>query len=221
MGSLLVELVPFAVGLAITPTAVATVILLLSSRRPVANTLAFASPFVLVYAVVAVIVLVAAGAATGPLLTEREKHAASLAVGLVLLALGVGSVVRRRSAQAHHAAKPGMLARIDSAAPPAAFGIGFGLALLNPNMPILLGGLAAVAAAEVSQGGRVVGAAFLVVWSEVGLVGPLLWFVLDRERATRGLKRLKDWLGRHEHAVDLAVLFGFGTVFTLKGLAGL
>jgi hypothetical protein len=39
--------------------------------------------------------------------------------------------------------------------------------------------------------------------------------------AGRSLGRVKDWLGHHERLVDLSVLVVFGTLFTLKGLAGL
>lgn len=221
MGSLLIELVPSALGLVVTPAAIAAVILFLTSKRPVANAVAYASPFLLVYAGLAAVVLLLSAAATDPLISARTKHFVMLAVGLLLLGLAAWNVVRQDQSEGMPRRRPGWTARVESATPPMALGIGLVLAGLNPNMPILLAGLATVAAAEVSTGSQVVGAAFLVVASQVGLAGPILWYVLHPEAAARGLNRVKSWLAVHTRAVDLGVLTVFGTVFTVKGLAGL
>lgn len=219
MGSLLVELLPSGFGLAITPTAIATGILFLSSNRPIANAIAFAAPFALVYTAFATVVLVAAGVSDEPLLGDRTKRLITLAVGLLLLSIAVVSWLRGR--RPHPVRESKLMAEVENANPPTAFLTGLLLAVLNPNVPILLAGLAAIAAADVSTAGQVGAAALLVGASEVGLLGPVLWYVSHPESAARGLGRLKGWLSRHEHAVDLAVLVFFGLVFTLKGLAGL
>ena len=57
--------------------------------------------------------------------------------------------------------------------------------------------------------------------SELGLLGPVLWYVGHRESAARGLLRAKAWLARNEHQVDIAVLVVFGALFTARGAAGL
>jgi Sap, sulfolipid-1-addressing protein len=220
MGELLLELVPFALGLAVTPAAVAAGILFLGSRRPTADDVAFIAPFVLVYAAIATAVLVANHKTADPLVDAHGKAVGSLLVGLLLLALaGLAEVRHRRHPDAPH--KAGLVDRIDGAGPRSAFGIGLVLAVLNPNVAILLGGLAAVTAADVALADELVGAAFLVLSSVALLVGPLVWYLVRRESAERGLARIKAWLGRHQRAVNLGVLVVFGVIFTLKGLAGL
>ena len=59
MGSLLAELVPFVVGLAVTPAAITIGILLLGSKHPVANPSAFAAAFAIAYGILSAVVLAA------------------------------------------------------------------------------------------------------------------------------------------------------------------
>lgn len=61
-GSLLVDLRPFALGLAVTPAAIAAGILLLGSTRPVADGVAFTAPFVPLSSAVPIAVRPAPGA---------------------------------------------------------------------------------------------------------------------------------------------------------------
>jgi FtsH-binding integral membrane protein len=218
MGPLLVELLPFAAGLALTPAAIATGILFLGSKRPLADAIAFAAAFSLVYAGLAAVVLAAAGAASQPLVDDRTKNGITLAIGLLLLALALVAWLRARDRPPH---RPRWLDMVDTASPREALGLGVALAVLNPNVPILLAGLATVTAADVSTADQVVGAVFLLAASQVGLAGPILWYVVRPAAAGRGLDRVKDWLARHERLVDLGVLLVFGALFTLTGLAGL
>ena len=60
----------------------------------------------------------------------------------------------------------------------------------------------------------------LLAGSQVGLTGPIVWFVVRPASAARGLGRVTDWLTRHDRLVDLGVLVVFGPLFTAKGLAG-
>lgn len=219
MSSLLLELLPFAVGLAITPAAIASCILFLGSKRPVANAVAFAAAFALVYALIAAAILAASQSASGEIVPEETKAALTLVVGIVLLALAGAGEMRGQAGPATHT--PGWMRAIDTAGPRVAFGVGLALAVLNPNIPILIAALATVAAAGVSEGQEVVAAAVLVAASQLGLAGPIAWFVTHRNSATGGLVAVKAWLGRHEHVVNLAVLLVFGVLFTVKGLSGL
>ena len=247
VGSLLTELVPFIVGLAVTPTAIAAGILFLGSRRPVANTSAFAAAFALVYGLLSVIVLLVAGATAKPLISPLAKAVITLCVGAGLLLLAVFSEVRFRRARAPRpsqvlgavnpaspvgtdtilsrpaapARRGGLLAAVETATPAKAFTFGLVLAAANPNVPILLAGLAAIVAAPVSVAGRAVAAIVLVAGSELGVAGPLVWYLARPASATRALDRIKGWLNRHQHVMNLTVLVVFGVVFTVKGIAGL
>ncbi|WP_250030221.1 GAP family protein [Paractinoplanes maris] len=219
MGQLLLELLPFIAGLAVTPAAVATGILFLGSHRPVANALAFAGGFAAVYAVLSGLVLLLTGGDAAPLISPETKAWAGFCVGLLLLALAAAMMVRRRL---HIPAKPSRLSQmIGEARPRRAFGVGIVLAIVNPNVPILLGGLTVVAAAPIDGPGRVLGVLALLAGAELGLIGPALWYVARPVPAAQRLKRLNGWLERHHFAVDLTVLLLFGALFTATGLVDL
>lgn len=97
MASVLVDLIPSAIGLALTPAAIAAGILLLSSARPVANATALA--FALVYAGISATVLAVAASSSGPLLSERTKSLIEIGVGGLLIALAAGTMLRGRAGQ--------------------------------------------------------------------------------------------------------------------------
>lgn len=109
---------------------------------------------------------------------------------------------------------------VETASPPEALGLGVAMAVLNPNIPILLAGLSTVAAADVGLAGELWGIAFLLAGSQAGLMGPILWFVARPASAARGLGQATEWLARHEKVVDLGVLVVFGLLFTFSGLRG-
>lgn len=109
---------------------------------------------------------------------------------------------------------------VETASPIEALGLGVAMAVLNPNIPILLAGLSTIGVANVGLGQQLWGTAFLLAGSQVGLVGPILWFVARPASAACGLGRIREWLARHEKLVDLGVLVVFGLLFTLSGLRG-
>lgn len=193
MASVLVDLIPSAIGLALTPAAIAAGILLLSSARPVANATALA--FALVYAGISAAVLAVAASSSGPLLSERTKSLIEIGVGGLLIALAAGTMLRGRAGQ-HKPSR--LLGNLDRVRPRQAFGLGPVLATLNPNVPILIAGLAVIGAADLTTAGRIVGVIFLVAASQLGLAGPILWYLAHPERAARGLGRLRTWIGQYE-----------------------
>lgn len=219
MGTLLLELVPFAVGLAATPAAVAVGIMFLTSNRPVANAVAFAVAFAVVYVVLSTLVLVIVHASPEPLIDQRVKAVVTLVVGLLLLVLAISAL--RRHDRLDQPRRSGFMARAEHATPRQACTLGLVLAVVNPNVPILFAGLATISAAGATVGASVAGVLLLLLGAEIGLLGPVLWYLAGPARATSGLARVKNWLGRHEKAVELAVLVVFGLVFTVKGVAGL
>src|SRR5215475_2813578 len=97
MGSLMMALWPFAAGLAVAPAAIAACILLLGSKRAVANASAFAAAFALVDSAVAAVVLAGSGRVLRSLGLGggRAGRHAVLTLGLLLLGVAVVSVLRR------------------------------------------------------------------------------------------------------------------------------
>jgi uncharacterized membrane protein YdjX (TVP38/TMEM64 family) len=138
-------------------------------------------------------------------------------MGSLLLALALLAWLRGRGRPPH---RPRWLDMVDTAHPRRRWA-SVALAVLNPNIPILMGGLTTIAAAGVLALGQFWGAVVLLAGSQIGLTGPILWYVVRSAAARQNLDRFKHWLGQHERLVDLSVLVVFGTLFTLSGLSGL
>lgn len=209
----------------ITPAAIATTILFLGSKRPVGNATAFAAAFAFVYTVNAAVILYLSTGVSETVVDDHTKSLITAIIGIVLLDFAVAGVIRSRGRRASRVAPrvrtPGWMTAVDTAGPRVAFGLGLALAILNPNIPILIAGLTTTAAAGVSTGDQVLAATFLIAFSQIGLAGPIIWFVSHRSSAERGLSAVKGWLERREEAVNSAMLIVFGALFTISGINGL
>lgn len=218
MAELVVELIPSMLALLLTPAAIAGAILLLGSPRPYANSVSFMGGFALVYTLLVGVVVVLASVNTPPLLSVRTKAVVELVAGGALLLTAAIVVVRRQRPHTARKAKRGVLARLADATPRFAFGIGLALAAINPNVAILIAGLAVVAAAET---GHAIGALLLLLAAVSGILIPVLWRWLAPESASRHLARIKVWIASHDTAINVAMLLVFGAVFTIKGMSDL
>ncbi|WFR72555.1 GAP family protein [Prescottella defluvii] len=89
MGELILQLLPELAGMAITPAAIAGCVLLLQTKRALANAFAFFVAFMIAYTAIGVAALL--GGATHDTRSSAASHWAGLAVGLIFVAFGVGN----------------------------------------------------------------------------------------------------------------------------------
>lgn len=80
--------------MAVTPAAIAGCVLLLQTKRALANAFAFFAAFMIAYTAIGIAALL--GGATHDTRSGAAAHWAGLAVGLVFVAFGVAQLVRRR-----------------------------------------------------------------------------------------------------------------------------
>lgn len=218
------QLVPEMVGLSVTPAAVIACLLLLGSSHPFRNVAALAAPFLIVYgflSVVAVVVGRTADAASDDPSTIRGWM--SLVVGGVFLTLGAASWLRppetRPAARAtHRAAEPGWVSRLRDPAVGLVLVAGLLLAVVNPNVAILVSGLGIVVTTDVGLGAQIGGVVLLLAASMVDFVIPLLVFVLAGERGRGWLRSATRWLLAHNRVIGIVVLIAFGLLFVGRGL---
>ncbi|MFE3542920.1 GAP family protein [Nocardia sp. NPDC059177] len=217
MGGLLVMLIPEILGLMITPGAVIGTVLLLRSREPVRNAAMFGAGFLVVYFLVALAAVL--GGASDPAATSARSSAwAGLSVGLLFLAGGGWLLYRKPRPTAE---RPKLLAELDSAGPRKAFALGVVLGVLNPNLFIMLAGMSAISSAAVGIGAALLATLVLLVAAVADFLIPIAAFVLAGDRAERGLAVLEKWMLAHSRTLTLSVLFGFGTLFALRGILDL
>ncbi|MFD4351728.1 GAP family protein [Nocardia sp. NPDC058518] len=217
MGELLVLLLPEMIGLVVTPAAIAGCVLLLQSRRPIANALTFGGAFLLVYTQIAVAALL--GGASDPGSTSKTvSHWAGLVVGLVFLAAAARVVLHR---PAPGAPAPKLLTELESAGPRKAFVAGLVLAVVNPNLFIMMSGMSVIASSQTTVGAALVGTLLLLLAAMLDFLVPIGIFLALGERAKSGLESAKEWMLRNNRAMTIGVLLAFGALFTIRGIANL
>jgi hypothetical protein len=213
------EALPYALGVAVSPVAIAAILLLLTSRRAAANGTLFAVGWASGVAVVAgafaVLVQRAAISDTHPVWVSVLE----LALGAAFLAAAAVLIRRRRRRQARSTS---VIAAADTLTPLHAAGLGIVLSGANPKVLALALG-AALALAQAEAGARTT-AESVVLFTAIGTVGvivPLATYLVLPLRSQRVLARARTSLVRHETAVLILLGLAIGAVFLSDGLRSL
>ncbi|MGH3137415.1 MAG: GAP family protein [Gaiellaceae bacterium] len=207
MGQAIGDMLPAAVGVAISPIPIIAVVLMLVSPRGRVNGPAYLLGQILGVATAGALVLFIAGSVGG---SDESEPAGwtnwlKLALGLGLLLLAAKQW-RERPREGDEPATPKWMNAIDSFTPPKALGAGVVLSALNPkNLILTIAGMAAIVSAGLPADEQ---AAALVVFTVIGSIGvatPVVIFFALGDRAEPLLARLKDWMA-HSNAVIMAVI---------------
>ncbi len=212
----------FAVGVAISPIPVIAVILMLLSARARANSLAFASGWVLgVAGGVTVVILASSTIGTGT--DASPSHGTSvvkIVLGALLLALARRSW-RRRPAPGQPVELPRWLGAIERISPARSAGLGIALSVVNPkNLVMIVGGGLAIAGAPSASGGKIVAAVVFAAVAVSTVVVPVVAYRLLGASAERWLRDLDTWLEANHAAVMAVLLLVVGALLLGKGIAG-
>ena len=156
MGDAIGQMLPFAVGVAISPMPIVAVVLMLVTPWPRSNGPAFVLGWVLGLAVVGGIVLAVAGPTAMPATTACRRRGSSwlkLVLGLGLVLIAVKQWWGRPHDPADVKKTPKWMSAIDGFTPAKALGIAFLLSAINPkNLLLLVGGAAAIAQTGIPGG---------------------------------------------------------------------
>jgi threonine/homoserine/homoserine lactone efflux protein len=223
MGPVIGDLIPLAVGVAISPAAIMAVILMLLAERAGRASAGFLVGTVLGIAVAVVVFVLLSGLFN--LGTSSQPSTISswikLIVGLGLLLLGIREWDHRpRPGQSPKL--PKWLAAVDHMTPARAAGLGFGLGAVNPkNLALTIAAGVAIANGNLSFGGDVVAVVVFTVIgaSTVGL--PVIAYAVAGARMRRPLDQLKTWLAENNTTVTSVLLVIIGAVLIGKGFGGL
>lgn len=208
MGSAIGQILPTAIGVAISPVPIIAVVLLLASPKGKGKALGFLVGWLIGLGLVGVLVLLLAepaGASTddGP----------AMWVGWLLAALGALAIllgIRQFRGRPRGDVEPSMpkwMAAIDKFTTGRSTAIGFVLAALNPkNLTLTLAAAATIAAAGLSSTESYVVLAVFVVIGTIGLAIPIGIYFVGGDRAAGTLDELHHWLAIHNAAI-MSVLF--------------
>lgn len=212
-----------AVGIAISPVAIAATLLLLLSPRAKTASVGFLLGWMLgIGAAVTAFALLAA------VIPERAPGAGrtlpaliQLAVGVILLGLATVIWLRRPDAGGPGRRPPMLLRVVDRASPPVAFAVGAIMAVNPPNLLLSLsGGLAAGTAGLTPGRLALVLSLFTVVAASTVLVPVLVYFVAGA-RARGPVDAARAWLTRRGTLVLAAALAAVGALAFIQGIIAL
>lgn len=218
MGSVIGDLLPVAIGVAVSPIPIIAAILMLLGKHARTTSIGFAAGW-LIGIVVAVVVFVFVGGAidtsSGPSATVSWIK---LVLGVLLLALGVHDW-RSRSADA---SEPKWMAAIDEMKPPAGFGIGFVLAAVNPkNLMLCVAAGVSIGSGGLDSSEQIVAVVVFAVIAAISVVGPVIAYQLASSKLAGPLDSLKGWLQANNQAVMAVLFLVLGVSLLGKGIGGL
>lgn len=222
LGEAIGDLLPSAVGVALSPVPIIAVILMLGTPKARSNGPAFAVGWVVGLVAVSVIVLVVASGADDP------DSGSSTAVNWIKLALGAlfflmaAKQWRGRPKKGEDPAMPKWMQTIDTFTPGKSLGLGAALSGANPkNLALTLAAAASIAQAGLSTGESAIAVAVFVVLGSLTVAGPVLFYVFASAKAAAPLGTIKEFMSDHNAVIMMVVLLVLGAKLLGAGLAGI
>jgi hypothetical protein len=156
---------------------------------------------------------------------EREPSTLSYILRLLLGAILLFLAFRRwrnRPRPREEKALPSWMKTLEEATPVAALGFGAMLSGLNPkNLAFTVAAAVAIAQAELTAGQTLIPVAVYVLIASVGVVAPVIWYFVARERAIKTLAAWRVWLTANYAVMMAIVLLLFGVILVARGFGGL
>jgi threonine/homoserine/homoserine lactone efflux protein len=208
MGPAIGDILPVAIGVAISPVPIIAMVLILSSHRARSNGLFFFAGWLIgLFGLGVAVVLIVGEAATD------SDNAPAIWVGWLLLILGLLAMAlgirqwRGRPSPGVQPPTPKWMAAIDEFTSVRSLAFGFVFAAVNPkNTTLTLAAGASIAAAGLTTGDSIIVLAVFVAIGTLGLAIPLIIYFAMGSRAAQVLSDLQNWMAANNAAI-MSVLF--------------
>jgi threonine/homoserine/homoserine lactone efflux protein len=223
MGEVVGDILPLALGVAISPMPIIAVILMLLAARAGAASAGFLIGWVAGIVIAATVITVLAQ--TLGLANSGDGSTAGAIVKLVLGALLLLLAVkqwRSRPTGDGEPVAPKWLTALDTVTPAKAVGLGFALAAANPkNLLLTLGAGVAIGQAKLPVGQIVVAIAIFTIIAASTVAVPVIAYRAAPAKAQPWLASMKTWLVANNATVMMILLAVIGVVLVGKGIDGL
>lgn len=222
MGNAIGDILPLALGVAISPIPIIAVILMLLSPKARTNGPAFLVGWVAGLAVVSIVVTVLSGNAGlgsgggGSTVGSLIK----ILLGLLLVGLAIRDF-RNRPRPGEQPPLPGWMRAIDSVTTVKALGIAVLLSAVNPkNLSLTVAAAVTIAQEGLSTASAAFALVLFVVIASLSIAVPVALYILGGSSAKRALDGLRTWLNANNATVMAVLLLVIGVVLFGKGLGG-
>jgi threonine/homoserine/homoserine lactone efflux protein len=223
VGQAIGDVLPLAVGVAISPLPIVAVVLMLATPHGRANGPAFVLGWIAGVAIVGTVVLLLAGGigasdGGGP---KTWVSVLELVLGVLLLLAAVGQW-RQRPHGAAEPPSPKWMKAIDTFTPAKSAGLAAVMAGPNPkNLMLTVAAAAAIAQAGLPAGDQAVTMAVFVVIATLGTGAPVAIYFLMGERSKKILADLRHWMVHNNTAIMAVLLLVIGAKIIGSAVAGL
>jgi threonine/homoserine/homoserine lactone efflux protein len=220
MGSVIGEILPLAVGIAISPIPIIAVILMLLSPRAKGTSLGFMIGWIA--GIVVAIVVFTLLSSVIPQHTGGGSAVAGvikIILGLLLLFMALREW-RGRPAKGEQAAMPKWMSAIDSMTAGKALGLGFLLSAVNPkNLLMAVSAGVIVGGAGLAFGQAVIVIIIFLLLAGCTVIIPVIGYLIASARLAGPLDRLREWLVDNNAVIMAIVLLIIGVAVIGKGIA--
>jgi threonine/homoserine/homoserine lactone efflux protein len=222
MGEVIGQMLPIAVGIAISPLPIVAVVLMLATPRGRVNGPVFVLAWIVGLALVGAIVTLVTGdnATTDSGAPSSGVSWLKLAIGVGLIALGV-----RQFRGRPHGGEPGELpkwmAALDGFRWPKAAGAGLVLSAVNPkNLLLAVAGGAVIAQGSLSGGQQALSLAIFVLIGTIGVAAPVVLYFAMGARSREMLEGMRGWLVAHNSVIMAVLLVVIGAKILGDAISG-
>jgi threonine/homoserine/homoserine lactone efflux protein len=214
------QILPFAVGVGLSPFPIIAIVLMLSTPRARSNGPAFLVGWIVGLGGLGAIVLVASSGIGATDDSEPAGWVAWLKIVLGLLLLLVA--VKQWRGRNVEKPEPKWMQSINHFTPLKSGGIGILLAAVNPkNLLLTVGAAAAIAETGIEPGQELVALAVFVVIGTIGVGGPVFIYFALGERSAHILEGLKSWMAANNTVIMAILMLVIGAKLLGDGIAGL
>jgi hypothetical protein len=212
----LIPLVPAAIGVALSPSAIIEMILVLLSKRARLNGVVFLGTLLVSFFAIPLV-----GAFAFDAVTDDGTKEVSASKGWILVVLGVLVLLLawRNFKNRHDTSEPKVFATIEQMGPVPVFVLAIGVGLFNPkNLAILLAAGAQAGASGEATSDIVLGLVLFSLLATSPFIVAVGMLLFGGEDAKERLTRLKQWLIAHNRLIMAVVLGALGAVLVAQGI---
>ncbi len=223
MGEAIGQVLPLAIGVALSPVPIIAVVLMLGTPKASSNGPAFVLGWIVGLSLVgAIILLVSSGADASDEGAPAEWVAwLKLVLGILLLVVAMRTW-RSRPRGSEQAELPKWMQSIDRFTPGRATAMGVALSAVNPkNLLLTVGAAAAIAQTGIGSRDQAVALAVFVVIATLGPGLPVGMYFAMRERATKLLGELEGWMAANSPTIMTVLCLIIAAKLIGDGISGL
>ena len=220
MASVIGDILPLALGVAISPIPIIAAILMLLSPKAKGTSVGFLLGWVL-----GIVVAVVVFTLLGSIIPEQDPDEAKPIAGVVKILLGAGLLFlalrqwRSRPAPGETAALPKWMAAIDTMTAGRGFVLGFLLSAVNPKNLLMAAGAGVIIGTSGLTGGEItVVIVVFVVIAACSVAVPVIAYLVASKRMAAPLEALRGWLVQNNATVMAVLLLVIGVVLVGKGI---